>query len=108
MIKIIKGKAMQPKKIVGKVLPLERDEIQVLFERKNSLKELFVSLAEMDVTEGNSLYEKIVSDTAKTLAAMKQWWSDKGKKYKWESTDKGQWEIDFETCDIFLVRNQKV
>ncbi len=26
-----------------------------------------------------------------------------GQKYQWESVDGGNWEIDFETCEIYLI-----
>jgi hypothetical protein len=38
-------------KIVGSVTPEERDEIRLLFERKNGLSELFKSLVNIDREE---------------------------------------------------------
>lgn len=29
-----------------------------------------------------------------------------GAKYQWESIDGGNWEINFETCEIYLVQLQ--
>jgi CXXX repeat modification system protein len=31
-----------------------------------------------------------------------KWWSDMAQKYGWESAEGGNWEIDFDTCDIYL------
>ena len=35
------------------------------------------------------------------------WWDEKAKKYKWESHPKGNWEIDFQTCEITLVVSEE-
>ena len=32
-------------------------------------------------------------------------WNRMSAKYQWESADDGNWEINFETCDIYLVTN---
>ena len=39
-----------------------------------------------------------------TSTKFQQWWDSMSQKYDWESTDGGNWEIDFETCDIYLVK----
>jgi hypothetical protein len=50
------------KKNVGKVTPEQKAEIQALFERRNSLKELF-----MVVNPSNAeLYERVIADMAET------------------------------------------
>ena len=90
-------------KIVGKVTPEQRDEIRSLFERRNSLKELF-----MIVDPNNqALYDKVVADTATTGAKFQKWWDDRAKEYQWEGNDNSSWEIDFDTCEIFL-RNESM
>ena len=53
---------MATKKIVGKVLPEERDEIQQLFERRNGLNEL----ARIVTADNTELYEKLVKDLGET------------------------------------------
>ena len=92
------------KKLVGKVAPEERDEIKLLFERKNGLAELFKSLNDVDTKEGNKLYEKIVKDMGEVSTNFQNWWTLKNAKYDWESMKGYSWEIDFETCEIFLVK----
>ncbi len=87
------------KKIVGKVTQEECDLIHHLFERKNGLSEL-VKIIDMSNAE---LYEKVVDDLGNTTNKFQQWWDSMAKKYCWESVDCGHWEIDFETCEIFLV-----
>lgn len=86
------------KKIVGTVSPEQRDEIQGLFERRNSLKELFMIVN----PENTALYERVVADMAETQKNFDLWWSDRAKEYQWESNENGSWEIDFQTCEILL------
>ena len=90
---------MEIKKIVGEVTPEERTEIQALFERKNGLLEL----AKILTAENGDLYEKLVKDIGETSTKFQQWWDEKSKKYNWDSHPKGNWEIDFQTCEITLV-----
>lgn len=53
---------MAIRKIVGQVLPEERDEIQQLFERRNGLNEL----ARIVTADSTELYEKLVKDLGET------------------------------------------
>lgn len=87
------------KKLVGQVTVEEKDEIQKLFERRNGLNELATILT----AENETLYEKLVKDMGETSAKFHQWWMAMGQKYQWESVDGGNWEIDFETCEIYLI-----
>lgn len=90
------------KKLVGKVTLEERDEIQSLFERRNGL----IELAKI-IDNNNELYEKLVADMGETSTKFQQWWNNMSTKYQWESAENGNWEIDFETCDIYLVTNNQ-
>ena len=90
---------MEIRKIVGQVTPEERDEIQKLFERRNGLTEL----AKILTADNGELYEKLVKDMGETGTRFQQWWDSKAKQYAWESHPKGNWEINFDTCEIFLV-----
>lgn len=90
---------MEVKKLVGKVTPEERDEIQALFERKNGLLEL----AKILTVENGDLYEKLVKDIGETSTKFQQWWDEKSKIYNWDRHPNGNWEIDFHTCEITLV-----
>lgn len=90
---------MVAKKVVGQVTVEERNEIQTLFERRNGLNEL----AKI-VTAGNTeLYEKLVKDMGETSSKFQSWWDTMAQKYQWESAENGNWEINFETCEIYLV-----
>lgn len=90
---------MTEKKIVGQVTPEEKNEIQTLFERRNGLNEL----AKIVTAENTELYEKLVRDLGETGMKFQQWWDRMAEKYQWESIEGGNWEINFETCEIRLV-----
>lgn len=87
------------KKLVGQVTPEERTEIQTLFERRNGLNEL----AKILTAENSELYEKLVKDLGETGTRFQNWWNRMEEKYQWESAENGNWEINFDTCEIFLV-----
>ncbi len=87
------------KKIVGNVSVEERDEIKRLFERRNGLNEL----ARILTADNSELYEKLVKDMGETGAKFQDWWERMARKYQWESVENGNWEINFDSCDIFLV-----
>lgn len=86
------------KKLVGKVTLEEMKEIQMLFERRNGLSEL----AKILTADNAELYEKLVHDMSETGAKFQNWWNRMAQKYNWESCENGHWEINFETCEIFL------
>jgi len=86
------------KKLVGQVTPEERNEIQTLFERRNGLNEL----AKILTADNAELYEKLVKDMGETGTRFQQWWDRMATQYGWKSTPTGHWEINFDTCEIFL------
>lgn len=86
------------KALVGKVTEKEKKEIQSLFERKNGLSEL----AKILTADNSELYEKLVKDMGETNAKFQKWWDEKSAKYQWRGTTTGNWEINFDTCEIFL------
>ncbi len=87
------------KKAVGRVTEEEKNEIQTLFERRNGLNEL----AKILTADNGELYEKLVKDMGETGTKFQQWWDTMAKKYQWEGSENGRWEIDFNTCEINLV-----
>ncbi len=89
---------MMEKRLVGQVTPDEKNEIQALFERRNGLNEL----AKILNADNSELYEKLVRDMGETSTRFQGWWDRMAQKYQWESTAGGNWEINFETCEIFL------
>lgn len=90
---------MAIRKQVGQVTPEERDEIQALFERRNGLNEL----AKILTADNAELYEKLVKDLGETTTRFQAWWDRMEAKYQWESMKNGSWEINFESCNIYLV-----
>lgn len=90
---------MVTKKKVGQVTTEEKNEIQTLFERRNGLNEL----AKIVTTENTDLYEKLVKDLGETGTKFQNWWDRMSQKYQWEFSENGNWEINFETCEISLV-----
>ena len=89
---------------IGKVTYKERDEILALFERKNGLLELVRALAETgdELLKNSHFYEKVIADLGKTTTRHEQWWDSRAKHYKWEKIYGYVWEIDFDSCKIFL------
>ena len=87
------------KKVIGRVTEEEKNEIQTLFERRNGLNEL----SQILTAENEALYEKLVKDLGETGTKFQNWWNRMGEKYNWESAEGGNWEINFETCEIYLV-----
>ena len=90
---------MVTRKLVGQVTTEEKNEIQTLFERRNGLNEL----AKIVTADNHDLYEKLVRDMGETGTKFQAWWDTMAQKYQWESADGGNWEINFDTCEIFLV-----
>ena len=90
---------MVTRKIVGQVTVEEKNEIQTLFERRNGLNEL----AKIVTADNTELYEKLVKDMGETGTKFQNWWDRMSQKYQWESSENGNWEINFETCEISLV-----
>lgn len=60
-------------------------------------------LARIVTADNTELYEKLVKDLGETGTRFQQWWDRMAQKYQWESCDDGNWEINFNTCDIYLV-----
>ena len=87
------------RKKVGIVSESERDEIRQLYERINGLKELTKVVSPDNI----ELYEKLVKDLGETSTKFQRWWDRMAQKYQWESAENGNWEINFETCEIYLV-----
>lgn len=87
------------KKVVGQVTEKEKNEIQTLFERRNGLNELAKILSPDNI----ELYERLVKDIGETTTKFQQWWDTMSTKYQWEGTENGNWEINFQTNEIFLT-----
>jgi CXXX repeat modification system protein len=89
----------KPRDVVGKVTSEEMQAIRRLFERRNGLVELCRCLVQGE----DCLYEKVVQDLGATTTAIQKWWDEKGRKYGWRGRPDGQWEISFDTAEVYLV-----
>lgn len=49
--------------------------------------------------------KKLVKDLGETGMKFQNWWNRMGEKYQWESVEGGNWEINFETCEIYTCFN---
>lgn len=85
-------------KKIGTVSNDEMKEIKALYERRNGLNEL----AKILTADNVELYEKLVKDLGETSLKYQDWWDRMAAKYGWESREGGNWQIDFDTCTIFL------
>gem|GEM_PF-150539 len=94
-----KKQRFEMKKLVGKVTVEEKNEIMSLYERRNGLNELSKVLT----ADNDALYEKLVKDMGETGTKFQNWWNDMSAKYQWESAEDGNWEINFDTCEIYLI-----
>ena len=90
---------MVTRKVIGQVTPEEKNEILHLFERRNVLNDL----AKLLTADNAELYEKLVKDLGETGSKFQSWWDRMGAKYQWESVEGCNWEINFDTCEIYLV-----
>lgn len=84
---------------IGQVTNEERDQIKAIFERKNGLEELFKTLK----SPNDILYERLITDMGSTTTMFQMWWDNMANKYAWKPLDGGRWEIEFESCDIYLT-----
>ena len=88
--------------LIGTVTFEERDTIRFLFERRNALTELIKILPGLEKNEADFLYEKIVKDLGEVTSKYQDWWTKTSLKYNWENTSGKRWEINFETCEVFI------
>lgn len=92
------------KKMIGKVTEEEKNELLALFERKLGIEELTATL-DSDLLSNDAkenLQNKMVSELGKAVLNLQSWWDNMYDKYKWEKTDESRWNIDFQTCDIYI------
>ena len=89
------------KKLVGQVTLEEKNEIQTLFERRNGLNEL----AKILTPDNAELYNRLVRDMGETGTEFQNWWDTMAQKYQWEKTENGRWQINFESCEVYLIDN---
>ena len=95
------------KKYLGTVTSEERDVIRALYERRTGLVELFKVLLDLEKNEADSMYEKVVNDLGQVTIKYNDWWTQMSLKYNWENSKGMQWEIEFETCKVFIKNDNQ-
>jgi CXXX repeat modification system protein len=88
---------------VGYVTEQEKEELRKMFERKVALQEIMPSLNPEICGDIDGLYEKVINDLISTNKSFQLWWKDKAIQYNWKAVEGGNWKIDFETNEVFLV-----
>ncbi|MBP3475156.1 MAG: CXXX repeat peptide modification system protein [Lachnospiraceae bacterium] len=80
-----------------KLLKEEVDEIELYFERMNSLKDLVLVFESDEVFIRNSsmMYEKIVKDLTDTRTKFQLWWTKIIDKYNLQEYNQDQLFVDF-------------
>ena len=56
-----------------------------------------------DIAESNNIILELVKDIGETGMKFQNWWDRMSSQYQWESTENGNWEIDFDTNEIYLI-----
>lgn len=94
------------REIVGTVTEEEKNEILTLFERKMGIEELTATLeSDLLTTEKKVIMQdKMISELGKVKLNMQAWWDKMYEKYEWKSVEGYSWNIDFQTCEIILVK----
>lgn len=90
---------------VGSVTEQEKKDMLRLYERKLALQELVITLPTqcLDQDSKDELYDRIMIDMGTNKLKFDKWWAEMAQKYGWMALPNGQWNIDFETNEIYLV-----
>lgn len=93
--------------LVGMVTEKEKKELQCIYERKLAAQELFLSLEKDQFTKEQEevLYQKIVPDLGNSIYQIQIWWKAMALKYKWSIKDLEHLTINFDTKEIYFVRD---
>ena len=94
------------KELVGTVTEEEKNELLILFERKIGIEELAATLENdlLSTEKKEIMQDKMISELGKVTLNLQAWWDKMYEKYKWKSIEGYVWNIDFETCEIFLTK----
>lgn len=84
-------------KKVGEITADESKEIYDLYEKIKAIQNL--QLIEMR----EELKIKVKKDIEHFQQEFDLWWENMAKKYQWESQDKGNWVVNFDSNEIFLT-----
>jgi len=94
------------REIVGIVTEEEKNEVMMLFERKIGIEELTATLENdlISIEKKEIMQDKMISELGKVKLNLQAWWGRMYEKYNWKSVEGYMWNIDFQTCEIFLTR----
>ena len=94
-------------KMVGKVSEHEKDGIMSLFERMHGIEELQNTFDNDFLSPEQKVEMQLKMDTEYKKASIdsQNWWDTMYEKYKWKSIDGHIWNIDFNTCEIYLIES---
>lgn len=97
------------------ILETEKDEIESLFERINSLHSLSLTLAANNdlFQENSNMFERIVSDLTQTQKMYNQWWQRIADKYHLDKSRLEEYRVNFQdsylyfqTAEVSLEKSQ--
>ncbi|MDT8719432.1 CXXX repeat peptide modification system protein [Clostridium sp. 19966] len=90
---------------VGVVSEIEKLELMKLYEKKNAIEELEFSINKSDLGEKDieKIKEKIIIQKPIIVNQFNEWWKSKANKYSWQGKEGGQWRINFDSNEIFLI-----
>lgn len=91
-------------KVLAQLVKEEKNEIQNIFERLNSLNALVATLADaqLNIDEQNWIYEKLINDTTETRIKYNQWWTIMCDKYNLDKENSRNYYVDFVADRIIL------
>jgi len=69
--------------------------------------ELFKALTDFEQNEADYLYDKLVNDLSQVNAKYHDWWKKISSKYQWGNDESMQWEVEFDTCTVYLKKVSK-
>lgn len=93
---------------VGTISAEERDYIQAIHYRKSALLELFSSMTHnSSKTDHSDLFDKLVSELSAANQKYQAFWDAASQLHQWPSIEGGSWELNFTTCEVFLVGGKK-
>ncbi len=94
------------RELVGNVTKEEKNELLVLYERKVGIEELTATFESdlLSTEKKEIMLEKMISELGKVKLNMQAWWDRMYERYDWKSGEGYMWNIDFQTCEVFLVK----
>lgn len=86
-------------KYVGTVLEEDKNKIIDIHEKKIALDNL-----KHIIGSNNQLLDKLKLNYKEMSLDYDNWFAQLGTKYQFESSENGQWQVDFSTGEVYLVQ----